>query len=179
MATFSQTSFERLKHACERLASVLVAFGGFCLVAACILTGLSILGGLAFKPLPGEIELVEALCGLAVFAFMPFCQLKRGHVGVDILISAFGSKAMNWTQLIGDIIIAVLIGLLTWRHAVGTFDKFENGETTALLLLPVWWGFAMALVLMIANLLVCLYIILSDIREIKSGRTIVASLGAH
>ena len=98
---------------------------------------------------------------------------------MDILISAFGSKAMNWTQLIGDIIIAVLIGLLTWRHAVGTFDKFENGETTALLLLPVWWGFAMALVLMIANLLVCLYIILSDIREIKSGRTIVASLGAH
>lgn len=179
MATFYQNCLAGLEHFCTRLSSLLVAFGGFCLVAACALTGLSIIGGLTFKPLPGEIELVEALCGLAVFAFLPFCQLKRGHVGVDILIAGLGAKAMNWTQLAGDIIIAVLVALLTWRHAIGTLDKFENGETTALLLLPVWWGYAIALALLAANLIVCLYIILSDIREIKSGRTIVASLGAH
>jgi len=179
MATFSQNCFAGLERFSIRISSLLVAFGGFCLVAACVLTGLSIIGGLTFKPLPGEIELVEALCGLAVFAFLPFCQLKRGHVGVDIMISGFGSKAMNWTQLIGDIIIAALIGLLTWRHAIGTFDKFENGETTALLLMPVWWGYAIALALLAANLIVCLYIILADICEIRSGRTIIASLGAH
>ena len=179
MATATFTSFDRLERGCHALATSLVLFGGFCLVVACGLTVASIVGGLTIRPLPGEIELVEALCGLAVFAFLPFCQLKRGHVGVDILISAFGPKAMNWTQLIGDVIIAVLLGLVTWRHAIGTMDKFGNGETTPLLLMPVWWGFAIALALLVANVLVCLFVIAADIRDIRRGKTIVAAMGAH
>ncbi|MEC9462998.1 MAG: TRAP transporter small permease [Pseudomonadota bacterium] len=179
MATASSTGFDRLERACHGLAVSLVLFGGLCLVVACGLTVASILGGLTLRPLPGEIELVEALCGLAVFAFLPYCQLKRGHVGVDILISAFGPKAMNWTQLIGDIVIAVLIGLVTWRHAVGTMDKIGNGETTPLLLMPVWWGFAVALALLVVNVIVCLFVIAADIRDIRRGKTIVAAMGAH
>lgn len=179
MATASSTGFDRLERACHGLAASLVLFGGLCLVVACGLTVASILGGLTLRPLPGEIELVEALCGLAVFAFLPYCQLKRGHVGVDILISAFGPKAMNWTQLIGDIVIAVLIGLVTWRHAVGTMDKIGNGETTPLLLMPVWWGFAVALALLVVNVIVCLFVIATDIRDMRRGKTIVAAMGAH
>lgn len=179
MATASSTGFDRLERACHGLAASLVLFGGLCLVVACGLTVASILGGLTLRPLPGEIELVEALCGLAVFAFLPYCQLKRGHVGVDILISAFGPKAMNWTQLIGDIVIAVLIGLITWRHAVGTMDKIGNGETTPLLLMPVWWGFAVALALLVVNVIVCLFVIAADIRDMRRGKTIVAAMGAH
>jgi TRAP-type C4-dicarboxylate transport system permease small subunit len=179
MATEKPTAFDGLERAANLLAGVFVGFGGLCLVAACTLTGLSILGSLTIRPIPGEIELVEALCGLAVFAFLPFCQLRRGHVGVDILIAAFGPKAMNVTQLIGDIIIAVLFGLLTWRHGVGLMDKFGNGETTPLLLLPVWWGFAAAMVLLVVNVLICLFVILADLREIRRGQAIVASVGAH
>ena len=179
MATASSTGFDRLERACHGLAASLVLFGGLCLVVACGLTVASILGGLTLRPLPGEIELVEALCGLAVFAFLPYCQLKRGHVGVDILISAFGPKAMNWTQLIGDIVIAVLIGLVTWRHAVGTMDKIGNGETTPLLLMPVWWGFAVALALLVVNVIVCLFVIAADIRDMRRGKTIIAAMGAH
>ena len=179
MATAHPTSFERIERGCTALATGLVVFGGFCLVLACGLTAASIVGAITIRPLPGEIELVEALCGLAVFAFLPFCQLKRGHVGVDILISAFGPKAMNWTQLIGDVVIALLMALVTWRHAIGTLDKFENGETTPLLLMPVWWGFAVALVILVANLLVSLYVIAADLRDIRQGKTIVAAMGAH
>ncbi len=86
---------------------------------------------------------------------------------------------MNWTQLIGDIVIAVLTTLITWRHAIGTLDKFENGETTPLLLLPVWWGFAIALAILVANIIVSLYVIAADIRDIRQGKTIVAAMGAH
>lgn len=179
MANATFTSFDRLERASNALANGLVFLGGVCLVLACALTAASVVGAIVIRPLPGEIEVVEALCGLGVFAFLPFCQLKRGHVGVDILISAFGPKAINWTQLIGDIIIAVLMALITWRHAIGTMDKFENGETTPLLLLPVWWGFAIALAILVANLLVSLYVIAADIRDIRRGKTIIAAMGAH
>ena len=179
MANSTSSSFERLERASNALAGVLVAFGGLCLLVACGLTVLSIVGSLTIRPLPGEIELVEALCGLAVFAFLPYCQLKRGHVGVDLIISAFGPKAMNFTQVVGDVLIAVLLGLVTWRHFVGTMDKFGNGEITPLLLIPVWWGYAVALVLLLANLIICLFVVVADIRDIRNRRTIVASLGAH
>jgi TRAP-type C4-dicarboxylate transport system permease small subunit len=179
MTTEELSRFDALQRWISRLAGILCGFGGLCLVAACVLTGLSILGSLTIRPIPGEIELVEALCGFAVFAFLPFCQLKRGHVGVDLLISAFGPRAMNVTQLIGDIIIAVLFALVTWRHGIGLMDKFENGETTPLLLMPIWWGFAVAMVLLLANVIVCLFIILADLREIRRGNAIVASVGVH
>lgn len=179
MATATSPSFERIERVCHGLAGGLAIFGGFCLLAACTLTVLSIAGSLTIRPLPGEIELVEALCGLAVFAFLPFCQLKRGHVGVDLIISALGPKAMNWTQLIGDILITLLLAIVTWRHFIGTMDKFGNGETTPLLLLPVWWGYAAAAVLLVANIAICLFVVAADIRDIRNRRTIVASLGAH
>ncbi|WP_165214693.1 TRAP transporter small permease [Affinirhizobium pseudoryzae] len=179
MATDHPTALDRFGRFTNGLATALVALGGLCLVSASVLTGLSIMGSLTVEPIPGEIEVVEALCGLAVFAFLPFCQLRRGHVGVDLLISAFGTKAMNWTQLVGDIVITALIALLTWRHAIGFMDKLGNGETTPLLLIPLWWGYAIALVLLVANLVTCLFVILADLRDIRHGNAIVASVGVH
>ncbi len=169
------TALDRLA---ERLATFFVIVGGVLLVAASALTVLSVIGSLALSPVPGEIEVVEILCGLAVFAFLPFCQLKRGHVGVDILISAFGKTAMNVSQLVGDLVITVLLSIVTWRLWVGLVDKFGNGETTALLIIPVWWGYAGAFVLLLVNILVCLAVLVSDYRHMRQGSSIVSS-GSH
>lgn len=179
MAIETNSTFGRWERGAGWLASALVVFGGACLVLACLLTGVSVVGSVTVRPLPGEIELVEALCGLAVFAFLPYCQLKRGHVGVDLVMSAFGGKAMDYAQLAGDLIVAVLFAVLTWRHGVGFLDKYANGETTPLLLLPVWWGFAAAFVLMLANLFICLFVVAADLRALRHGNTIVVSMGSH
>jgi TRAP-type C4-dicarboxylate transport system permease small subunit len=161
------------------LAEGVAIFGGLCLVAASILTGISILGGQVYKPLPGEIELVEMLCGLAVFAFLPFCQLKKGHVGVDLLINALGSGAIRWTQLIGDVIITGLLALIAWRHWLGTVDKFHNGEFTPILFVPLWWGYAASMLLLIVAVVVGFWCIYSDIRDIRRGAQIEIPLGGH
>jgi len=168
--------FERGVH---RIAEGSALFGGLCLIAASALTGLSIIGGILIKPLPGEIELVEALCGLAVFAFFPYCQLKKGHVGVDLFIQALGHKAINWTQLIGDVAITLLFALITWRHLLGMLEKFRNGEITTILFLPVWWGYAVAMLLLSINLLVSLYTVAADIRDLRRGVDVELPLGGH
>ena len=162
-----------------RLAEWVAIFGGLCLVAASVLTGVSIIGSLTYKPLPGEIELVEILCGLAVFAFLPYCQIKKGHVGVDLFIGMLGHKAINWTQLVGDILIALLFALLTWRHWIGTVDKFRNGEFTPILFIPIWWGFAAALILLVINLVVSAWTVYADIRDMKHGVDVEVPLGGH
>lgn len=174
--TASSGAAGRIVH---KLAEWVAIFGGLCLLAAAVLTGISIAGSLIYKPLPGEIELVEILCGLAVFAFLPYCQLHKGHVGVDLFIGMLGHKAINWTQLVGDIVITVLFALLTWRHWIGTIDKFRNGEFTQILFIPIWWGFAAAMVLLVINLLVSAWTVYVDIRDIRRGIDIELPLGGH
>ncbi len=70
----SHTIFAKLGEGRECACHSTGRFGGLCLVAACVLTGLSIIGALTIRPIPGEIEVVELLCGLAVFGFLPFCH---------------------------------------------------------------------------------------------------------
>ena len=163
----------------HRTANILALIGGIILVVASVITCISIIGSVTYKPLPGEIELVEALCGIAVFAFMPFCQLHRGHVSVDLLIGALGNRATLYAQLVGDIVIAVLFAIVTWRHWVGTLDKMRNGETTTILELPVWWGFVAGLVLLIATVAISIYVIFVDIRDLKNDARIAVQAGDH
>lgn len=163
----------------HRIAEGVALFGGLCLLGAAALTGISIAGSVTFRPMPGEIEVVEILCGLAVFAFLPYCQLHKGHVGVDLLISALGKKAVGWTQLIGDIVITLLIALIAWRHWVGTIDKFRNGEFTPILSIPIWWGYAAAMALLAVSVVVSAWTVYTDIGHINQGADVEPSFRGH
>ena len=44
----------------------------------------SVIGRYLFSaPIPGDYDIVGILCGCAIFAFLPYCQLKRGNVLAD------------------------------------------------------------------------------------------------
>ncbi len=139
----------------------------------------SLLGFNRLSAIPGDYEMVEIFIGLAVFGFLPYCQLARGHVGVDLFVIPFGNRAMSLTQTLGDIVIAGLTLLLTWRHIVGSIDKYGSGETTFILAFPVWWGFAAASVIMVLLSIVTLFTVVRDIRDLIMGNTVELSAGGH
>lgn len=165
--------FTRIEEFISALSKALTMLSGALLIGAIVLTSLSIAGRsmipIGLASIPGDYELVEILCGLAVFAFMPYCQLRRGHISVDLLIAAFGRRAMSWTQLLGDIVISGLVFLILWRHVYGMLDKYEYEETTFILELPIWIPFAIALVLLILFAVTCLFTVWRDIRDLIRG----------
>lgn len=167
----------------SKLSLWLALLSGFFLLLAIIITTLSIAGRLAIplglSSIPGDYELVETFVGLAVFGFLPYCQLARGHVGVDLFVMPFGNRAMLITQLLGDVIIAGLTLLLTWRHVVGAFDKYDSNETTFILAFPVWWGFAFSAVIMVLLCVVTLFTVWRDIRDLLSNATVHIGPGGH
>ena len=70
-----------------RLARIFVIIGGICLTAAGLLTVVSVMGRYFINsPIPGDFELVEMACAVAVFSFLPYCQLRKGNVLVLSLI---------------------------------------------------------------------------------------------
>lgn len=156
----------RVGRALEGLARALAYTGGLILVAIAIVTVLSITGraliSIGLGPIKGDFEMVEMGCAIAVFFFLPWCQLKRGHVTVDILVDRMPRRAHAGFGLIGDTCVLIAASVIAWRLYLGFGEKFPYGsdalreslsmgykpffaETTYELELPIWIPYGMAL----------------------------------
>lgn len=165
----------------EGLARALAIAGGAVLVALTLLVVVSItgralltLGFASFGPVPGDFELVEAGAGFAVFAFLPWCQLRRGHATVDLFTSLLSPRVNRVIDLMTEILMTLVLALFAWRLWAGTVDKFNYAETTFILQFPVWWPLAAALVAAVIAVVVSLYLMVIRIVEVRTGRAILS-----
>lgn len=150
----------------EAGARWLAWLGGAILAALSLLTVLSIIGrsldGFGLGAVKGDYEMVANGCALAVFYFLPWCQLRRGHVTVDILTDAFPPRIRAVFGLIGDLLITVASAVILRQLWLGFGEKFPYGsdavrdalgmsykpfypETTYELQVPVWILYGAAL----------------------------------
>ncbi|WP_235679320.1 TRAP transporter small permease [Aquibium microcysteis] len=129
--------------------------------------------GATFKvgAVPGDFELVEAGTAFAVFAFLPWCQLNRGHATVDLFTSYLPASANRWIDLLAETLMTIVFIVLAWRLWVGMMDKIRYGETTFILQYPVWWGFASAMVGAVVCVIVSFYMTGVRVREVATGRS--------
>ena len=121
-------------------------FGGVVLTALAAMSVFSIAGrALSFAglgPVPGDFELVEAGAALAVFSFLPWCHLKRGHAEVSMLWNAYPKPMRRFLEAFIELLTLVIWVLLVWRMGVAMLEYRANGEVSFILQMPVWWGFA-------------------------------------
>jgi len=116
--------------------------GGLVLCAAMGLTVASVLlRELSGRPIPGDFELVELGCGIAVFAFLPYCQLVGGNIKVEFVTARLGARVRAWLDAAADLAFTAVAALLAWRLFLGGQDLFGYGETTMILGVPIWWAF--------------------------------------
>ncbi len=166
----------------EVLARGLALLGGFVLVSLIILTVVSI-SGRAFifaglGPVPGDFELVEVSSAFAVFSFLPWCQLKRGHVTVDLFVSKFSPRKLAFLSLVGNVLLSVMSLLILWRLVLGTLEKQVYHETTFILQFPLWWGYAACIVGATVFVIVSVYTVWRSFNEM-SGAGEQQLLGIH
>jgi len=129
---------------------LLAVLAGIALAAITVVTVVSIIGrGLIWVGLgsiPGDFELVEIGCAFVVFGFLPYCHLHRGHVTVDLLLGGLPTPLFNLFTFVGDLSIAAISILICQRLWVGMLEKIAYNETTMILGVPVWIGYAAAFV---------------------------------
>jgi len=125
-------------------------FGALVLTALATISVLSIVGrAFAFAglgPIRGDFELVEAGTALAVFCFLPWCHLRRGHATVDMLWPLYPTRLRHGLEIATEALMLVVWVLLTWRMGVAMADYRANGEVSFILQMPVWWGYAASMV---------------------------------
>ena len=130
-----------------RLCTAWAYAGGAVLLAVVLVNVASVVGvatvGSAF---PGDFELTEIGAAVAAFAFLPYCQIRRLNVTADI----FTARASRWWLslfgLLASIVALLFATILAWRMWLGMLDQREYDYTTAILQIPIWWGFVPCLI---------------------------------
>jgi TRAP-type C4-dicarboxylate transport system permease small subunit len=127
-----------------RLCSALALAGGLVLVAMTLMSLVSIVGRAVFtKPLPGDYELVQLGCAISVSAFLPFCQMRGGHVLVDFFTANARQGVRATLDCLGALLLAVAAAVFTWRLAAGALGLAAANDQTTILAIPTWWAVAL------------------------------------
>lgn len=129
----------------DRLCRLLALVGGVVLLSAALLTVVSVLGRYFLsRPIAGDIELAAFAMGIAISLFMPYCQLRRGHVIVDIFTEGAPPAVRALLDGMAGLAVALVAAVLAWRFAAGGIDLRQAGDESMVLRIPTWLGFVVA-----------------------------------
>jgi TRAP-type C4-dicarboxylate transport system permease small subunit len=116
--------------------------GGAIILVLVLITAASAISNLLFdRPFSGEYELAKHFVGIAIFTFLPYCQLSGANVTVDIFTEGFGSRAKAAMLLFASLLAAAFAVLLLRQMSLGFGDYIRYPEETAALHLPLWTAF--------------------------------------
>ncbi len=147
--------------------------GGVVLCLMGVLTTVSVTGRYFFdKPVSGDFELIALGTGVAVFAFLPHCQLMRENVIVDFFLSGVSKRYQAFFDMLGNLTYAVIITLMTWRLPIGGYELYETRQSTFMLGIPQWSTFPFALLCLVVLLAVCVYTTVRSYNEMRAGATL-------
>lgn len=125
-------------------ALVALAGGALVLAAALLVVASVLLRWLAAAPIDGDFEYVKMATAVAVFAFLPFTQARRGNIMADAFTSRLPARVQGLMDGFWDLAYAALMGFVAYALTFGTLDAVRSGETTMQRQIPIWPSIGLA-----------------------------------
>lgn len=147
-----------MRRTLERAAALLGLVGGAALLGVMATMMITVVGNAFGAPLLGDSEIVELLGGIAVFAFLPYCQLRGANVFVDFFTKPLPDRAKAWLDAAMNLVFAAVAVILTWRLVEGGIGVYERDKRSMFLQLPDWWAYGVGAVAMLLWIATCLLI---------------------
>lgn len=121
------------------LTCVFAVAGGIGFIALVLMSLISIIGRkLAAAPVPGDIEIMQMGGAVAAAAMLPFCEMERHHLRVDFFTTRVSPRARHWLDAFSHLLLAIVAAVVASRTAAGALSLREAGESSMMLLWPVW-----------------------------------------
>ena len=151
----------------ERLSRGFALAGGVLLIGVMVMTVVSVFGRyLLNAPIPGDYEITELACGVAVFAFFPYCHTRNGNIVVEFFTERMRPRHKAALEAVHNCAFTIVAGLITWRLFVGGMHKFIDGETTLFLGVPLHWAYFPALLGAVLLTVVCAVVVNRRLRAL-------------
>ena len=174
--TLPDDAFGRALH---KICTSLAVVGGLLACVMAIMVTVSVTGRYLFsEPVPGDYDLVGIISGTAVFAFLPYCQLRRGNVVVDFFTTSMPARGKAFLDGIGTLFYLIIAVVFTWRMYFGMIEMRDNNEVIAAFNFYRWSTIPLNIICMLVLIVVIFYTLTRDINDVRTGheaaRTVVS-----
>lgn len=143
--------------------------GGMVLMAMLFMTVASITRrSLLGAPIAGDFEMVELGSAIAVFCFLPWCQITGGNVLVDFFTMKSGPRTNHLLEALGDLTYLLIGALILWRMIPGAMEFHDYGEQTMVLRIPIWWAFTVILPAMALLIVTIFFTLAGHLKEARA-----------
>lgn len=131
-------------------------------VAAFGLDRLARLAGTTVSGLPGYEDFVRLAVSSAALMCFPYCQLRRGHVVVDVFVARLPERARRVLAWISTAGLALLAGFLAWWMWLGMLETRADQAVSRVLGWPEWPFYLPGFLSMVLWMLVALHQLFAD-----------------
>ena len=105
---------------------------------------------------------------MAVFAFLPYCQLTGANVTADIFTAGAGPRTKAFLSLVAALVALAVSAVLLWRMNAGLADYQLYEEITPITGFPIWMAFVPILVSLALLVLASLITTLEAWRAVRA-----------
>lgn len=151
-----------------RLATGWAILGGLLLLAVVVVNAASVLAGVFGTSFSGDFELTEMGVAIAVFAFLPYCQLTDANVTADIFTVRASARVVAGLRALASLVAFGFGGLLLWRMYPGMMDQRDYNASTAILQIPIWWAYLPILISIALLVATSALTLIEDLREART-----------
>lgn len=145
-----------MARALHRLTTLWALLGGAGLLAITLVTATNVAAFLAdavaglfdadVSALSGYEDFVRLMIAPSALAFLPYCQLQRGHVAVDIFVDQLPARTQLGMDRFFCLVMAVLALFLLYSMTLGMLETRSDQVVTAVIGWPEWPFYAPGLV---------------------------------
>jgi TRAP-type C4-dicarboxylate transport system permease small subunit len=119
-------------------------------------------------PLSGAPELIEYMEGILIAFALPYTQMKRGHISIDLVVQRLQQNKKVVVLSAGCILSLVIFSLTTWQMILYGLDSWHIGEVSPVMKIP---SFLIIFGVTSCFFLLCLVLFIELIKQlINNGR---------
>jgi len=123
----------------DTLARFCAVLAGVLLTVITLMTCASLIGrNTTGWTIVGDFELAGSAAGAAIALFMPWCQLRRGHIMVDFFTARASAATQRRLDRFGALLLAAVMALMTWRTSLGGLNAWSSQAGSMMLGFPEW-----------------------------------------
>lgn len=153
-----------------RVSTAWAILGGVLLLAVVLINVVSVIAAAVLnKGLPGDFELTEVGVAVAAFSFLPYCQIAGLNVTADIFTARASRFWLALFSLLGALIALAFGAILLWRMYYGMLDQRTYDTSTAILQIPLWWGYAGCLLSLALLVVASFASVIDALRDMRRG----------
>lgn len=145
--------------------------GGVITLLLSFMTAFSAISNLFLgRPFAADHELVKHFVAIAIFMFLPYCQLTGSNVTVDIFTEGMSDRAKSAMAAFSSLFALAFSVLLLRQMYLGLFSYMRFPESTPVLHLPLWTAFPPILFSLGLLILAALITLIEGWQGLRTGR---------